>query len=368
MPFGGSASSQFHNPNNGYLVPHPPDDTISRLRFSPSTVPNTYLLASSWNGSIRCWKVDATQGLASAISEKVFPAPVLDCTWSTDGQSAFTACADKLARKWDLATNTETVVAGHEDVIRQIAQVDQQQQLLVTASWDKNLCYWDARQPTGNPACKVNLGERVYAMDSGGPLLVLGLAERKLLVFDVRKPTQPFEEKYSQLKTQTRCVATWPNNMGYVVGGVGGKVSVDHVSEPKPGMNYKLACHQSRDGVSHAVNAVRFHQPSGAFATVGSDGMIMFWDKDRKDEARMRKFESVGMPIVDVDFSAEGSLFAYAVGYDWSMGASGRANFPDHSYIVLHAIKDGELQHAKNTGGYRGRGRGRGRGRNYHNR
>lgn len=357
-PFGESGA---YNANKGYLVPHPPDDTVSRLRFSPPQAGDTYLVASSWNGSVRCWKVNPSNNTAAAISMVEAGSPVLDCAWAADGRAVYCAGADKLVTRWDLSSNDKLVVAAHDLPIRHLADVTEVN-MLATASWDKSLRYWDVRAPpTGTPVGTVTLADRAYAMDVSGPLLVVGLADRKLAVYDVRKPTTPFVEKYTQLRYQTRCVATWPDRMGYLVGSVDGKVSIDYVQEPQPGANYSFYCHRDKSaGKAYSINAIRFHRQSSCFATAGSDGKFAFWDKDRKDRAGTRRFERLNGPVCDIDFSADGRTYAYAVGYDWNQGATGHTSSPDSTYIVLDRFQDGELDgrnngHESNRGG-RGRG------------
>lgn len=358
MTFGGN-STGFSNPNNGYVVPQPPDDTISRLRFSPASAGDMYLVASSWNGSVRCWKVNTQQGLAAAVSMTEQGAPILDCAWSADGRTVYCGGANKLVNSWDLATGATTTVAAHDAPVRQLCEVEEKN-LLATISWDKTLRYWDVRAPTGSPVGVVPLADRAYAMDVKEPVMVIGLADRKLMVFDVRKPATPFQEKYTQLKYQTRCVATWPDRMGYLVGSVDGKVSVDYVQEPEPGANASFSCHRDKSSnVGYAINAIRFHKPSGTFATAGSDGRICFWDKDKKDRARTRRFEKMSGPVCDLDFAGDGRTYAYAVGYDWSKGASGNNPSPANSYIILDRLEVGELD-AQHNGHGGGRGRGRG--------
>ena len=60
--------------------------------------------------------------------------------------------------------------------------------MLVTASWDRTLRYWDLRQP--NPVHTQQLPERVYAMDAVFPVLVVGLgsADRKIQVTCLCQP------------------------------------------------------------------------------------------------------------------------------------------------------------------------------------
>lgn len=350
----GSAPAGF-NSNKGNLVPQPPDDTVSRLRFSPTQANDTYLVASSWNGSVRCWKVDQYSTTATAVSMFEVGAPVLDCAWATNGRSVYCAGANKLVKQWDLSTNENQTVAAHEQPVRQVCGV-QEVNLLATVSWDKSLRYWDVNSPTGSPVGTVSLADRAYAMDVSGPLMVVALADRKLAVYDVRKPTVPFQEKYTQLRYQTRCVATWPDRMGYLVGAVDGKVSIDHVQEPEPGSNYSFYCHRDKaTSKLYAINAIRFHRQTGLFGTAGSDGRYAIWDKDRKDRTRTRKSERLNGPVCDIDFSDDGRVFAYAIGYDWSQGAAGNNANPEANYIVLERFDDNDHD---GHGGYGGRGGG----------
>lgn len=64
----------------------------------------------------------------------------------------------------------------------------------------------------------------------------------------------------------------------------------------------------------------------GTFATAGSDGMFAFWDKDERQKIKeftpttTEKLPSgTRMPIAAASFNADGSLYAYAQCYDWSM-------------------------------------------------
>lgn len=81
---------------------------------------------------------------------------------------------------WNLNTDQTQVVAKHDAPIRHLFHVKDMNNMLVTGSWDKTLRYWDLRQP--NPIHTQQLPERVYAMDVNYPLLVVGLANRKIQV------------------------------------------------------------------------------------------------------------------------------------------------------------------------------------------
>jgi len=85
--------------------------------------------------------------------------------------------------------------------------------------------------------------------------------------------------------------------------------------------NFSFKCH--RDGAPsapnasvYAVNAISFHPVFGTFATAGSDGGFTFWDKDSKQ--KLKVFNKQAGPISAATFNRNGSIYAYAVSYDWS--------------------------------------------------
>lgn len=361
MPFGTTNDSPYYNPNNGCIIPHPPEDTVSRLRFSPENSPQTFLMASSWNGSVRLWRIESQNGPAVAITEAKEESPILEAAWSSDGHAVYYSSLDNLVKRWDLGSNEKNVVARHDGPIRQIVE-NPNLGYMATVSWDRSLRYWDVREPTGSPMATVPLKERAYAMDSLGVLMVVASAGRHITVFDVRRPETPFQEKYSQLKHQSRCVACWPDSMGYVVGGVDGTVSVDHVQEPRQDANGVFTCHRDKGG-PFSINAIRFNRATGAFATAASDGHVFIWDKNRLDRARVKRFERMRAPVCDVDFYHDGSMYAYAMGYDWSRASEGNNLGPEKNYIILQPIESGEMTLSQtNSNSHRGRGRGRRRG------
>lgn len=349
------------NPNNGYVVPQPPDDTISRLRFSPETAPKPCLLAASWNGSVRLWEVNSSPGPATGIAEVQHPNAILDALWASDGLRVYYSTLDNLVTKWDLQSLQKSPVAQHDAPVRQCVD-NASVGYLATASWDRTLRYWDVRAPSGKAEAVIPLSERAYSMDSLGYLMVLGLAGRRLVVFDVRKPMTPFQERYSQLRYQTRCVTCWPDSMGFIVAGVDGTVSVDYIQEHRQNENAVFTCHRDKGG-SFSINAVRFNRRTGVFATAANDGHVFFWDKDRHSRAHAKRFERMPAPICDVDFYHDGSMYAYAVGYDWSQGADGNKYGAESNYIVLQNIEEGDMVLRDSNYNYSNRGRGRNRSR-----
>lgn len=72
------------NPMSDFEVTSPPDDSISSLAFSPSSIPNNFLVAGSWDCNVRCWEVEQT-GKTIPKSMQSMSGPILDVCWSDVG-------------------------------------------------------------------------------------------------------------------------------------------------------------------------------------------------------------------------------------------------------------------------------------------
>lgn len=91
----------------------------------------------------------------------------------------------------------------------------------------------------------------------------------------------------------------------------------------------------------HAVNDISFHPVHGTFSTAGSDGTFHFWDKDAKH--RLKGYPNVGGSITATTFNKSGSIFAYAISYDWSKGYQGNTTtYP--TKVMLHPVQADECK------------------------
>lgn len=351
MAFSSNTGSAPHNPNQDVLLTEPPSDTVQALSFSPETLaPKSFLVSASWDKEVRCWDVQSN-GSSSPVGMIKHDGPVLDVAWSADGQHVFSAGGDKIVKMWQLSSNNTMTVAAHDEPVRHVfysKDMGNGSPCLITGSWDRSIRYWDIRAPTGTPMGTVPMGEKVYCMDVRSPLLVVGTSERKLRVYDIRKPTEVYHEKLAQLKYQLRCLATFPDQSGYAVGSVEGRVSIDHVHEKDRKSNdFAFKCHRdSESGAIYPVNSISFHEQHGTFATAGGDGGFNFWDKDNKQ--RLKQFQRLNQPITATAFSSDGNIFAYAVGYDWSKGAA-HHNTSLPKYILLHGVQQSEVRGKKSN-------------------
>ncbi|KAJ7650571.1 WD40-repeat-containing domain protein [Roridomyces roridus] len=316
----------------------PPTDSISSLAFSGQA---DYLAVGSWDNSVRIYEVGAggqSQGKAMYQHE----GPVLSVCWNKEGNKVFSGGADNAGRM-------RTQVAQHDAPIKVVKWVDTPQAgILATGSWDKTIKYWDLRAAA--PVATVQLPERCYSFDIQYPLMVVGTAERHMQIFNLTNPTTPYKTMLSPLKWQTRVVScfTASTNSGFAVGSVEGRVAIQYVEDKDSGNNFSFKCHRrdstptTKDAaVVFAVNDISFHPVHGTFSTCGADGSIHFWDKDARN--RLKTFDPAPGPISTTAFNRNGTIFAYAVSYDWSKGHSGCT--PGHpNKLFLHACKDDEVK------------------------
>jgi mRNA export factor len=109
--------------------------------------------------------------------------------------------------------------------------------------------------------------------------------------------------------------------------------------------NFSFKCHRDQPVNNtvnvYAVNDISFHPVHGTFSTAGSDGTFHFWDKDAKH--RLKGYPSVGGSITATTFNKTGSIFAYAISYDWSKGY--QANTQSYPIkVMLHPVNADECK------------------------
>lgn len=186
----------------------------------------------------------------------------------------------------------------------------------------------------------INLPERCYCADVDYPMAIVGTAGRGLIVYSLENKPTEFKRTESPLKYQHRTVAIFKDKKktptGYALGSIEGRVAIQYVSPTNPKDNFTFKCHRVNGTQGYqdiyAVNDIAFHPIHGTLATVGSDGTFSFWDKDAR--TKLKSSETMDQSITKCCFNANGQIFAYAVGYDWSKGHE-YYNAAKKTYIYL---------------------------------
>lgn len=115
-----------------------------------------------------------------------------------DGSKLFSGGGDNAARAFDMNTGQNSQVGAHDGPVSSIRWIEAPTGgILATASYDKtlkvfrsdfiqfplltqNVQYWDLKSST--PMSTVALPERCYTMDVAYPLLVIGTAEKHIVL------------------------------------------------------------------------------------------------------------------------------------------------------------------------------------------
>ncbi|CAN1190765.1 Protein RAE1 [Linum perenne] len=334
----GAASAGNTNPNKSFEVIQPPTDSVSSLCFSPKA---NYLVATSWDNQVRCWEItrNASTATSAPKASMSHDHPVLCSAWKDDGTTVFSGGCDKQVKMWPLLSGGQALtVAMHDAPVKEVAWIPEMS-LLVSGSWDKTLKYWDTRQQ--NPVHTQQLPDRCYSMSVRHPLMVVGTADRNLVVFNLQNPQAEFKRIPSPLKYQTRCVAAFPDQQGFLVGSIEGRVGVHHLDDSQQSKNFTFKCHRESNDI-YSVNSLSFHPVHHTFATAGSDGAFNFWDKDSKQ--RLKAMARCSQPIPCSAFNNDGSVYAYAVCYDWSKGAENHNPAAAKTSIFLHLPQESEVK------------------------
>lgn len=251
----------------------------------------------------------------------------------------------------DLSTGQQQQVAAHDQAVKAAKFFEAPQSnatMLVTGSWDKTVKYWDLR--TSNPVGSITSQERVYSMDVRNNLLVIGTADRYINVVNLSDPLKFYKTLQSPLKWQTRVVSCFTDATGFAVGSIEGRCAIQYVEEKDATSNFSFKCHRDppQGNVTnvYSVNDISFHPQHGTFSTAGSDGTFHFWDKDAKH--RLKGYPTVGGSITATTFNQSGSIFAYAIGYDWSKGHQGNnSSYPNK--VMLHPVQGDECKPRPNV-------------------
>ncbi|KAF9318583.1 hypothetical protein BG003_011021 [Podila horticola] len=302
-------------PKKGAEVVMPPTDSISELAFSKT---RDFLAASSWDNEVRVWEV-LTNGSTVPKIKYAHKGPVLSCHWNKDGSKLASGGADNIAQVMDMVTGESTQFGVHEAPIKSVRWLDEYN-IVATGSWDKTIKYWDLRNK--NPISSVALSSRCHSIDTRDAFLVCATMDNFVTVYELTNPTVALRA-YEASKMQTRVVSCFTQGAaGYAVGLVEGRTLIEYVQDKDQGRKFGFKSHRNGNDI-YAVNSIAFHPVHGTFGTAGSDGSVVFWDKDAKQKIGDGSIPKQDAPITATAFNSTGSIYAYAMSYDWSKGYTG---------------------------------------------
>lgn len=271
--------------------------------------------------------------MSSALAMVEHTAPVLAVSMARQGVVYYGGCC-KGAWQWDLGSEQKTQVAAHDLPISCLAYVEDNVPcpMLITGGWDGKVNFWDLR--SNQPAQTEDFGAPIMALDASTPPMATFLQGRHISVFNLATMTRCGEyDPNPYMKYGFRSVANLSNQVGFVVAGCDGRFAWHPLGQGAGTLEgYCQKCHHVERTKTQfdlfQVNTISC--AGGTCATGGSDGFIRLWSivgKVRIMEFPPRQGGTV-IPVSAGAFNAEGTMYAYALSYDYSLGRPVNASTP----------------------------------------
>jgi mRNA export factor len=336
---GGVANNGVNNASNNprtFDLEGPPDDCVSRLRWSPLSCPIELLGVTSWDKTVRVYQVQQPQPdqvQSSPMAMQRHNLPVLDMSFASDGRAFFGGCC-KTAVEWNLTTNQTRQVAAHDLPVSCLEYVNNgvAQEMLITCGWDGKVRFWDLRQQA--PAKEENLGAPIHSMDASTSPMATFATGRKITVYNLQSMSKFSEvESHSMVKYSIRTVANLKNHTGLLMGSSEGRVALvplNAQATPNLSCCFKAHCIENAPAKNHftmfPTNFVSAHPEAAAAVSGGADGAVRVWNlatKSRTFELAPRLHNNQAVPCSAGALNARGTMIGFALSYDWSMGKEG---------------------------------------------
>jgi WD40 repeat protein len=141
------------------------------------------------------------------------------------------------------------------------------------------------------------LSERIWAMDVKFPRVVAATADKKIHMYNLTNGGAVYRVMASPLQHQVRVVRIFHSAQGcFCIGTIEGRVAVRYIEERTdaelmPGgaadklkNSFSFRCHRQATSI-YPVNCIDTHPYADfqdVFATAGSDGTLVFWNKAKK--------------------------------------------------------------------------------------
>ena len=146
----------------------------------------------------------------------------------------------------------------------------------------------------------------------------------------------------SPLKFGTTAIACFPDGKGFAVGSIEGRCGIKNYDMTRQDLgkdsDFAFKCHRDESAANKcaqvfSLNAITFNKTHSTFATIGADGHYFTWNKDTKSKYKSsKKFPG---SLCAADFSDDGTMLCYSLGYDYSKGYEGAKNQTCPNMLIL---------------------------------
>jgi WD40 repeat protein len=314
----------------------------------------------TWDGSLRIFNVEQNQqgnvGVVQKFSMKL-QAPIMGLAWNGQNNGLFLGCADNFVRAVDLSASKSVDIGKHTSPVKDVFFVAAQNTIIST-SYDKNINFWQVGNP--NPVFNLPIANKIYVSDFVNPIFGAGLADEKILLFDINNiGRKVILDSQLGKGSQIQSLAISPDCETFGVGSIDGRANLSALGKQTSGdiklvqlsiiqsnvMTFKSnKIDETGKCILYPVNSVGFNARSkNWFFTAGGDGYMQLWDYQARNKIKQIGFART--PITCAKVSPSGDMVAYALGNDWHMGSEGIGMWKNK--LAVHYIKDDELKFLK---------------------
>ena len=293
---------------------------------------------------------DASTGTKSTTIQR--DAPVLDATFQDDASTIYSGGLDHAVVHTDVTTLQSTTLGTHDAAVKCVEWIPSLR-LVASAGWDSTLRLFDPRtppNPTPSPLPPIPLPGKAFSMSQSQDRLVVATSGRRVHIYELSSLTRPTpapeQDRESSLKYQTRCVRCYPDNQGYAISSIEGRVGMDYfdLSDQVQSKKYAFKCHRRQEegkDVIYPVNALAFNTKYGTFATGGCDGVISMWDGQHKKRLAQVTGYPTSIAALAFNFNDHAPVLAVAASYTYERGEM-EPRPADAVYI--RPVADAEIQ------------------------
>jgi len=335
---------------------HNPQDTVSCLRwFSPLS--GEYLLGcSSWDSKIRLYTISEQERNLRLTRIVNTESPCLSIAFIPNTSSLVAGCIDNSVKIHDYITNISQTIGHHDDAVKDVYWLGENS-LVLSASFDKTLRFWDPRAGNNRPVKQFQVNSKIVCSDCKGPLVALGLQGSQSVVFNYMEARQeilseqknyfpsPFDEEQ-----ELNCITLFHDLKGFSASSTAGRCDISELIPQFEGLFAKskiitFKCHKDDHGTANPIKLYPVHSvafnPTSKYnlITAGGNGKLHFWDYQVK--TKTSTIDTKGIPITRAAYSPDGEFMAYASGYDWAAGIEKSMLYKTNVYV--HPIKPEDL-------------------------
>lgn len=274
-----------------------PSDSVSDLCVHPSF---DIFAATTWENSIYFYDFTLNHKNTTKLS-----VPLLTGCFFDSSKVAAGGVNGSLFLN-DLNTNQTNEIKAHDQGIQKCKIYNN---ILITASWDHKLKFWDLR--SDQPVHTLDTVEKVYAMDVYNDNIVIALSNNQVVYYNI-KDLQSKKILKTKFKYQLRSVCCSTEKV--YVGGIEGAIEVINYSDTS---DYFYKGHRVANMV-YTVNCIDLNpMNSSLIASGGSDGTLIIYNRPQRYKAHTVKESSA---ITSCKFTRDGNNLIFATGEDWTKG------------------------------------------------